>query len=234
MYTVFNQLIKMQAGNKCILYQPIESNVIKEQCLEANKVEIKQSAEKSVISTLHWSQQRDIIFSLWPYMLPLALVYFAEYAMQAGAWTAIGFPVKDAKARHTFYEYAGFAYQLGVFISRSSGTLLQLTSRMLLVLSLVQMILLGFFCCVAAFHIWYNWSLLIWCFIVGLCGGAVYVNAFTLIAESVDSSIAEFALSAASVADTFGILLADIAGVFLQGCLYSRNGIPGANINVQC
>lgn len=27
---------------------------------------------------------------LWPYMVPLALVYFAEYAMQSGAWTAIG------------------------------------------------------------------------------------------------------------------------------------------------
>lgn len=27
---------------------------------------------------------------LWPYMVPLLLVYFAEYAMQSGTWTAIG------------------------------------------------------------------------------------------------------------------------------------------------
>ena len=27
---------------------------------------------------------------LWPYMLPLFIVYFAEYAMQSGTWTAIG------------------------------------------------------------------------------------------------------------------------------------------------
>lgn len=27
---------------------------------------------------------------LWPYMVPLFLVYFSEYAMQAGTWTAIG------------------------------------------------------------------------------------------------------------------------------------------------
>ena len=28
--------------------------------------------------------------ALWPYMVPLLLVYFAEYAMQSGTWTAIG------------------------------------------------------------------------------------------------------------------------------------------------
>lgn len=27
---------------------------------------------------------------LWPYMVPLFVVYFAEYAMQSGTWTAIG------------------------------------------------------------------------------------------------------------------------------------------------
>jgi hypothetical protein len=27
---------------------------------------------------------------LWPYMLPLFVVYFAEYAMQSGTWTAVG------------------------------------------------------------------------------------------------------------------------------------------------
>lgn len=32
-------------------------------------------------------------------MIPLFLVYFAEYAMQSGTWTAIGAPAPEARAR---------------------------------------------------------------------------------------------------------------------------------------
>lgn len=28
--------------------------------------------------------------ALWPFMVPLFVVYFAEYAMQSGTWAAIG------------------------------------------------------------------------------------------------------------------------------------------------
>ena len=45
--------------------------------------------------------------------------------MQSGAWTAVGFPVENADARHAFYTYANWVYQVGVFISRSSGLLYQ-------------------------------------------------------------------------------------------------------------
>ena len=65
------------------------------------------------------------IAALWPYMAPLIIVYCAEYAMQSGTWTAIGFPVTDPDARHAFYEAANWCYQLGVFLSRSSGMLFQ-------------------------------------------------------------------------------------------------------------
>ena len=52
----------------------------------------------------------------------------------------------------------------------------------------------------------------------GLLGGAVYVNAFTLIAHDVTPApLRELALSAASVADSFGILLSDATGVLIQG-----------------
>ena len=45
--------------------------------------------------------------------------------MQSGAWTAVGFPVENADARHAFYTYANWVYQIGVFVSRSSGLLYQ-------------------------------------------------------------------------------------------------------------
>ena len=53
------------------------------------------------------------------------------------------------------------------------------------------------------------------CF-VGLLGGAVYVNAFTLLAKEVEPSLREFSLSAASLADSVGIALADICGIMVQ------------------
>lgn len=68
--------------------------------------------------------------TLWPFMIPLFVVYFAEYAMQSGAWAAMGacaatssasraaqrlilllkypsagFPVDSENARDLFYEY---------------------------------------------------------------------------------------------------------------------------------
>ena len=37
-----------------------------------------------------WSERLRHTLHLWPYMVPLISVYFAEYAMQTGTWTAIG------------------------------------------------------------------------------------------------------------------------------------------------
>ena len=51
---------------------------------------------------------------------------------QSGAWTAIGFPVESADARHTFYTFANWVYQIGVFLSRSSGLLYQVGPTLLL------------------------------------------------------------------------------------------------------
>jgi CLN3 protein len=62
-----------------------------------------------------------------------------------------------------------------------------------------------------------------------LLGGAVYVNSFTLIAREVDGSLQEFALAATSVGESIGTLVADISGVFIQGCMFRVNGLAGAD-----
>ena len=63
----------------------------------------------------------------------------------------------------------------------------------------------------------------------GLLGGAVYVNALTLISREVAPPWREFSLGAASLADSVGVALADVAGVLIQGCLYRANNLPGAH-----
>ncbi len=54
----------------------------------------------------------------------------------------------------------------------------------------------------------------------GLLGGAVYVNAFTLISRHVDPLMREFSLAAASLGDSLGIVFADVAGVLIQVSAY--------------
>ena len=50
----------------------------------------------------------------------------------------------------------------------------------------------------------------------GLLGGAVYVNAFTLISKSIDPRYKEFSLAAASLGDSLGIAFADVVGILIQ------------------
>lgn len=171
----------------------------------------------------------------WPYMMPLLVVYFAEYCLQAGVWPTIGIPdVRERADRERFYTWAGTSYQIGVFISRSSGMFFRPNHLLLERLPCVQLGFLVFFIFVSITHWFDSWALLVPCGFVGLFGGAVYVHAFRLIAQDVPHPWKEFALSAVSVADTLGIVLADVTGLAVQGCLYSVNHIPGATFPIQC
>ena len=58
-------------------------------------------------------------------MLLLTVLSASCGVLQTGAWSAIGFPVHDDGARDKFYKVAGWLYQAGVFLSRSSGMLYQ-------------------------------------------------------------------------------------------------------------
>lgn len=189
----------------------------------------RNARKLSAVAQMTWREKFMFVLGLWSYTVPLFLVYFAEYAMQSGVWTAIGFPVEDEEARHRFYVYANWMYQGGVFVSRSSGTVWQAEKPMLWAMPAMQVVFLLFFGCVAVYQILYNWGLLLPCFCTGLLGGAVYVNAFTLISRDVASEYKEFSLAAASVSDSIGVAAADVAGILLQGCLFKINGLHGAD-----
>ncbi|KAI8105442.1 hypothetical protein M9434_000028 [Picochlorum sp. BPE23] len=189
----------------------------------------RNSRKLSAVARMTFKEKFMFVLGLWSYTVPLFLVYFAEYAMQSGVWTSIGFPVDDEEARHRFYVYANWMYQGGVFVSRSSGTVWQAEKPMLWAMPGIQVVLLLFFGCVAVYHVLYNWGLLLPCFCTGLLGGAVYVNAFTLISRDVPVEYKEFSLAAASVSDSIGVAAADVAGILLQGCLFKLNGLQGAD-----
>eukprot|EP00750_Incisomonas_marina_P017061 INCI19812.1.p1 GENE.INCI19812.1~~INCI19812.1.p1 ORF type:complete len:543 (-),score=82.00 INCI19812.1:222-1742(-) len=197
---------------------------------------VQQPAEKR--NHLTCATRLQAMRGLWVYMVPLFLVYFSEYAMQSGTWSAIGFPVTDVAARKDFYLKANLAYQSGVFVSRSSACLVKGSLPAVWLAPLLQTALLIFFVFVAADHIAYmEWPLVALGFVTGLFGGFVYVNAFTLIAARVTDEVREFSLSAASMADSFGIIASDICALFIQACLYDVNGIVAngtGDAHVQC
>ena len=159
--------------------------------------------------------------------MPLIVVYFAEYAMQSGTWTAIGFPVDSCDARKNFYQYAGFSYQAGVLISRSSGTVWRPSLPTLWIMPTVQMGLLAFTTLNGKYHWWYDNSLLVSSVVVGFFGGAVYVNGFRLVAENIKPEVVELATAALAVTCDIGTNLGEGFGLWIQHWLESSNGITG-------
>ncbi|KAL7519812.1 hypothetical protein ACHAWX_004565 [Stephanocyclus meneghinianus] len=208
---------------------------------ETNNVEMISRLEKNASQTIVdpsrpqqpqlTSRERfNLVLSLWLYTIPLFTVYAAEYMLQAGVWSAIGFPVTSATARAQFYHYSNWSYQLGVFVSRSSGNLFSVSLSVLWLMPMLQVGNLVFFLLNSVHHFWYNYSLLLPCFFAGLLGGGVYVQAYSRLNLDFPVDLREFAIASAGVADSLGILVADVASLFIQSCIYDRNGIEGAAV----
>ena len=81
----------------------------------------KETRSTEEIGKMTFIERFRRVLSLWPYIIPLVLVYFAEYAIQAGAWTAYSFDssqVDNLESRNDAYLWLNLMYQIGVFISR--------------------------------------------------------------------------------------------------------------------
>lgn len=152
-----------------------------------------------------------------PYMLPLLLVYVAEYTINQGVAPTLLFPLDESPFSEfrAFYPFYGFLYQLGVFISRSSTpfirihhlyfpSFLQVANLVLLTLHA----LLNFIPSVYIVFVVVFWE--------GLLGGAVYVNTFAEIMENVPVGDREFSLGATSVSDSGGICIAGFLGMAME------------------
>ncbi|KAG9256572.1 batten's disease protein Cln3 [Emericellopsis atlantica] len=152
-----------------------------------------------------------------PYMMPLFLVYVAEYTINQGVAPTLLFPVEESPFREFrgFYPFYGFLYQLGVFISRSSTPFVRI--RHLYVPSFLQIGNLALLILHALyFFIPSVYIIFVVIFWEGLLGGAVYVNCFAEILEKVPSEDREFSLGAATVSDSGGICVAALIGIALE------------------
>jgi battenin len=188
------------------------------------------------VSNMTGWQRFGLVLSLWPYTIPLFTVYVAEYSLQSGTWTTIGFPVSDVESRNAFFQYSNWMYQAGVFLSRSSGTLFVAPMALLWLMPFLQVLNVVFYWVIAASqqdheeHVGVYSPVFLYAvaFYTGLLGGAVYSHGYLRICKDMPLKYHEFALSSTSVAETLGIVVADCFGLLIQACLYHINGIEGA------
>lgn len=172
----------------------------------------------------HWSDLKAKLMHarglVIPYMLPLFLVYVAEYTINQGVAPTLLFPLEESPFRHYrgFYPTYGAIYQLGVFISRSSLPFVRI--RTLYVPSILQVINLLALVLQALYQyiptVWFVFAIIFW---EGLLGGLVYVSTYAAVREGVPEDEREFSLGAVTVSDSGGIFVAGFLGVAMESVL---------------
>ncbi|KAI4727140.1 Rgp1-domain-containing protein [Aureobasidium sp. EXF-10728] len=179
----------------------------------------KLSQRRQSIDTWHslkvrFSRARSLFL---PYMLPLLLVYVAEYTINQGVAPTLLFPLDQTPFEHyrSFYPTYNAIYQLGVFISRSSLPFVRIHA--LYLPSFLQCLNLAVLATHAMFpflpNVWFVFAITFW---EGLLGGIVYVSTFRRIGEEVAESDREFSLGATSVSDSGGICIAGFLGMAVE------------------
>lgn len=163
-------------------------------------------------------------------MLPLLLVYIAEYTINQGVAPTLLFPIKKTPFKHfrAFYPTYNAIYQTGVFLSRSSTPFVRIHNlylpSVLQVLNLVLLTLHAVFNFIP--NVYIIFGVIFW---EGLLGGLVYVNTFAEILDTVPREDREFSLGATSVSDSGGVCVAGFIGMALEVALCQYQVEHGRN-----
>ncbi|KAJ8250908.1 hypothetical protein GJAV_G00214640 [Gymnothorax javanicus] len=155
-----------------------------------------------------------VIRGLVKFIIPLSVVYFAEYFINQGLLELLYFP-RFFLSHAEQYRWYQTVYQIGVFCSRSS--LFCLKIRAVWVLSVLQCVNAGLLS-VAVYYQFLPSAAVVFAIVAyeGLLGGAAYVNTFHFISKETGSREREFAMSVASVGDSFGIALSGLTAIPLH------------------
>ncbi|VDL72354.1 unnamed protein product [Nippostrongylus brasiliensis] len=165
------------------------------------------------------------ITPLFKYMIPLIVVYFAEYFINQGLLELLEFDCSHGfgLTPQSQYRWYQVLYQVGVFISRSSSDLIALPGEVLPVLALLQVLNATILYCEAVSR-FISHIFILFCVIVyeGLLGGASYVNTFRVLHEEIPADRKEFSMGFVSISDTFGILLAGFTAIPVHNVICDR------------
>uniref|UniRef100_A0A914R5B7 Battenin n=1 Tax=Panagrolaimus davidi TaxID=227884 RepID=A0A914R5B7_9BILA len=174
---------------------------------------------------------KDKIQLFWPlkkYMVPLCLVYIGEYLINQGLTELIYFDCSHGfdLSKHSQYRWFQVIYQLGAFFSRSSVQFFTLPQFVLYLLPILQIgntIFLAF----DAIYFFVPHIAIIFSIILfeGTFGGAAYGNTFHRIHNEVASDVREFSMSATTLADSGGIVIAALSAIPLHNFICNQQNI---------
>ncbi|VDI28893.1 battenin [Mytilus galloprovincialis] len=172
---------------------------------------LDDSKEVSTKIDLSLKDRLRLLRPLLKYMIPLILVYFAEYFINQGLMEILYFNNISWSISEQ-YRWYQVDYQLGVFISRSSVNFFEV--KRLWVLPIIQFINLGILLTQVFYRYIPNIAIIfVIIFFEGLLGGAAFVNTFYQISKEIRAEYREYSLGAATIADSFGISVAGAVSI---------------------
>ncbi|CAJ0964128.1 unnamed protein product, partial [Mesorhabditis belari] len=175
----------------------------------------------------NFKEKMFLIKPLLKLMIPLSVVYFAEYLINQGLTQLIYFNCSEGfrLSKSSQYRWYQVLYQVGVFLSRSSVNVVELPLLVLFLLPVLQLANALFFFFEARYaflpHISIAFALIL---IEGLYGGASYVNTFNWIHKNIEPNVKEYSLSIASMSDAFGIVLSAFTAIGLHNYICDQLG----------
>lgn len=201
-------LVRVPALQQCSWRR--QSNIQYPPLLDETKDDEKEDTDIQDEEVIHlsWRGKLMIIKSMLYLIIPLIIVYMAEYFINQGLYELVYFP--DAWLSHEAqYRWYQVIYQIGVFVSRSSVNIILIQRTWILaVLQVVNVIIF----LTQLFYFYIPSIFIVFALILfeGLLGGAAYVNTFFIIRREVAVDKREFALGAATVSDGTGIAIAAV------------------------
>ncbi|XP_039191274.1 battenin [Crotalus tigris] len=179
-----------------------------QQPLLGDKLTLPQKTQKLQLTL---QEKEQVVKGLLKYLIPLSVVYFAEYFINQGLFELLYF--RNTTLNHPQqYRWYQMLYQLGVFISRSSASCIRIRKIWLLaILQCLNMLFLLF----AVRYMFLPSIYMVFVLILyeGLLGGAGYVNTFHCVSEESKPEHREFAMGVACIADTLGISLSGVVAI---------------------
>jgi len=163
-------------------------------------------------------------------MSNLAVVYFFEYmittAFTQGTKDNIGIKYPDKIGTYIYtnaYVLFNFCYQVGVFLSRSSLSVIKI--KRVWILSAIQATFWTLWL-VNSFTVWLQYFIALFAIMifVGLMGGASYVNVVYCIrnSERLDRNEKELTMIMSTVFNDIGMLAASITSLILTTAAYPK------------
>jgi len=154
---------------------------------------------------------------LWRFVVPMVLVYFAEYSINQGLYEFMYYDLPWISQAEQ-YRWYQCIYAVGVIISRSSSSVIRI--RNVWILALLQYVMLIIFVFQVLFpyisSIFVTFALILF---EGLLGGGVYINSFLNVSENIEDEYIEFSLGVTSASEEIGITLASLVTMPLHSLL---------------